>query len=199
MNSGRLRVGLLAGVVALACFIEPFIQVTRYYPWTTVPANRFSAFAPVTQFLRQYPPEQNRVYSYFETLEDLYTPPERPTDSLNLTALAGLHNVGGYEPLIQKRYSLALNYSTWQRVFNWPAMRPFSSWFESNSHVPDLLNTTFAIVHPESAEGPKTEIEKDGIAFSAVNLRVNPGRYNSTRLTCDDEEGDTLALVTALS
>ncbi len=198
VKSGWLRLGLLAGVVALACFVEPFITLTRWHPGMIVPTSRFSALAPTTQFLRQYPPEQNRVYSPISPFAETQT--ERPVlDSVNLTALAGLHHVAGYEPLMQERYSRALNNLPWEVVNRAPSLSPDPTLFEPKSHVLDLLNTTFAIVSPRfTGGGAETNIEKDGIAFSAESLEVDVKHDKPTSLTCDDEEGDTLALVTSL-
>src|SRR5262249_50893455 len=71
--------------------------------------------------------------------------------------------------------------------------------FESKSHVLDLLNTTFAIVSPRyTGSGMEAKIEKDGVTFSAESLGVDVKHNKPTSLTCDDEEGDTLALVTLL-
>jgi hypothetical protein len=198
MKSGRLQVGLLASVVALACFIEPFITLTRWFPGIVVPTSRFNTVAPTTQFLRQYPPEQNRVYSVISPFDEIQT--ERPVlDSVNLTALAGLHHVAGYEPLMQERYSRALNDLPWEVVNRAPSLGVAPMLFEPKSHVLDMLNTTFAIVSTKSGDrGTGAKIEKDGVTFSEVNLGVDVKQYKSTSLTCDDEEGDTLALVTSL-
>src|SRR5215813_8265439 len=197
MKANRLRLGLLAGVVALACFVEPFIEITRWLSNFVVPASRFSTFAPTTQFLRQYPPEQNRVYSKINPFDQSQS--ERPiVDSVNLTVLAGLHHVAGYEPLIQERYSRALNNLPWDKVNHAPSLVTDPTLFEPESHVLDLLNTTFAIDYFGSADGPQARIEKDGITFSAASLGIDVGAEKPTNLNCGGEEGDTLAFVTTL-
>jgi SAM-dependent methyltransferase len=215
MKNNWLRVGLSASVIALACFIEPFIQHTRWHYWITVPAGRFDAFAPTTDFLRRYPPEQNRVYSSINPFTQFLL--EKPTlDAVNFTAIAGLQHVAGYEPLIQERYSRALNNLPWEKVHRGPWLESAPALFEAKSHVLDLLNTTFAIVYADKttamtqkdpgvrseatdiAYGLERKFEKDGVTFSSANLEVDPGPDSPTSLACDDKEGDTLALVTSL-
>ena len=196
MKSGRLSVGLLAGVIALACFVEPFLTLTRWFPGLVVPASRFSAFAPTTEFLRQYLPEQNRVYSDIDPFVEVQT--EKPVlDSVNLTALAGIHHVAGYEPLMQERYSRALNNLPWETVRREPSLGPDRTLFESQSHVLDLLNTTFAVVYA-NADAPKEQLKKDGVTFSARSLGADIRSDKPFILAGEDEEGDTLALVTTL-
>jgi len=191
MKSGRLQVGLLAGVVTLACFIEPFITITRWFPGLLVPASRFGAFAPTTEFLRQYPPEQNRVYSSINPFAESQA--EKPTlDSVNMTALAGIHHVAGYEPLMQERYSRALNNLPWDRVPRDASLGTDPTLFEPKSHVLDLLNTTFAIVYSDA------NVSKDGVDFRSDNLGVDVKSDSPIILSGDDAEGDTLALVTTL-
>jgi hypothetical protein len=193
MKSVRLRTGLLASVIAVACFIEPFIAFKRWVPGLIVPSSRFSAFAPTTEFLRQFPPEQNRVYSDISPFAGIQS--ERPNlDSVNWTAIAGLHHVAGYEPLIGERYSRALNNFPWETVNRAPSLGQDPTLFDSKSHVLDLLNTTFAIVQSRVANG----VAVDGIGFSAEALGVDVKSDKPTSLACDDGEGDTLALVTNL-
>lgn len=197
MKSGWRRVGWLASVVALACFVEPFIEHTRWHSDIVVPASRFSTFAPTTRFLRQYPPEQNRVYSQIDPFD--HSQSERPLmDSVNLTALAGLHHVAGYEPLIQERYSRTLNNLPWETVNRAPSLGPDPTLFDSKSHVLDLLNTTFAIAYSRSGDGSEARIEKDGITFTTANLGVDVRPDKPTSLTGEEAEGDTLAFVTTL-
>ncbi len=191
MKSGRLQVGLLAGVVTLACFIEPFITITRWFPGMVVPASRFGAFAPTTEFLRQYPPEQNRVYSSINPFAESQA--EKPTlDSVNITALAGIHHVAGYEPLMQERYSRALNNLPWDIVPRDASLGTDPTLFEPKSHVLDLLNTTFAIVYSDA------DVSKDGVDFRSDNLGVDVKSDSPIILSSEDAEGDTLALVTTL-
>lgn len=198
MKIGRWRMGLLASVLILACFVEPFINNSRSHSYFVVPTNRFSTFAPITKFLRQYPPEQNRVYSDISPFG--YSQSEKPPmDSVNLTALAGIHHISGYEPLIQERYSRALNNLPWEQVNRGPWLGPNPALFESNSHVLDLLNTTFAIAPSVSNDTLEARIEKDGIKFSTSYLEVDLKPDKPVRLTCEGAEGDTVAFVTSLS
>ncbi|MCI0661935.1 MAG: hypothetical protein L0220_12760, partial [Acidobacteria bacterium] len=197
MKICRWRIALLASVIALACFFEPFIEHTRWHPGFEVPASRFSTFAPTTHFLRQYPPINNRVYSDASPYEQSLS--EKPIlDSVNLTALAGLHHVAGYEPLMLERYARALNNAPWETVPRDPSLAPNPTLFESRSLVLDLLNTTFAIVYSKSGDPSDSTVEKDGIRFSGMSLGIDVKSDKPISLTGEETIGDTLGLVTSL-
>src|SRR5262249_1732402 len=136
-------------------------------------------------------PEQNRVYSSINPFAESQA--EKPTlDSVNMTALAGIHHVAGYEPLMQERYSRALNNLPWDRVPRDPTLGTDPTLFETKSHVLDLLNTTFAIVYSGA------NVSKDGVDFRSDNLGVDVKSDSPITLSSEDAEGDTLALVTTL-
>src|SRR5262245_21394238 len=197
MKSGRWHIGLLAGVVGLACFIEPFIEYTRWRNRSPVSKNRFSTFSPATNFLRQFPAEENRVYSHILPFDHSLS--ERPIlDSVNLTALAGLHHVAGYEPLMQERYARALNNHPWEKVHQHPFLAPDPTLFGAESHVLDLLNTNFVIAYDNSNGLSEEMVEKDGITFNATSLGIDVQSDKTTSLIGEEAIGDTLALVTSL-
>jgi len=197
MKICRWRITLLASVIMLACFFEPFIEHTRWHPGFEVPASRFSTFAPTTHFLRQYSPVHNRVYSDANPYEESLS--EKPIlDSVNLTALAGLHHVAGYEPLMLERYARALNNAPWETVPRDPSLAPNPTLFESKSHVLDLLNTTFAVVYPKSSDPSDPTVEKDGIRFSGTSLGIDVKSDQPISLSGEETIGDTLGLVTSL-
>ncbi|MDQ5845164.1 MAG: hypothetical protein M3539_07700, partial [Acidobacteriota bacterium] len=102
--SHRWRTVLLTTAIVLACFPEPYMLISRWWFTAAKPESRFAVVSPSTRFLQQYPPDQNRVYSRVNLfVEENSLHPS--VDPLNLTAIHGLQNVGGYEPLILERYS----------------------------------------------------------------------------------------------
>ncbi|MCI0661600.1 MAG: YfhO family protein, partial [Acidobacteria bacterium] len=197
LSSDRWRLGLLGILIAFACFFEPFIMITRWNSFSFVPAGRFSASAPTTLLLKQYQPEQNRVYTQINPFAESQS--AHPThESGNLTALARLHNVSGYDPLIQERYSRALNDSSWENFNRDPYLQENPELFEQNSSVLDLLNTSFVV----SLSNPNNEtvqlVNKHGIAFAVNDILADIKSYCPTSMTGLKAEGDTLALVTTL-
>src|SRR5207237_9838331 len=84
---------------------------------------------------------EDRVYTRLNLDEDEFA--RAPlVDPPNLTALAGLHNVAGYEPLLLERYSRALGGVGLDTVNPLPGYPPNTELLAANSHVLDLLNTT---------------------------------------------------------
>ena len=117
LTATRWRTALLMTSIALVCLVDPAISVSRWLQATPITSARFHVVSPTTRFLQNYPPEQNRVYTrvtlYGEYAEEFTLEPR--LDSTNLTALFGLQNVAGYEPLIFERYSRALGGETHSR------------------------------------------------------------------------------------
>ncbi len=196
------RMGLLAGTIMLACFVEPYIQLSHLAIPVSSNAERFSTVAPTTRFLRQYPAEQNRVYTQINLSAEAHSP-NPLVDPPNLTALAGWHNVAGYEPLMLERYSRALNSSQWETVNRGVGLMSDQTLFEPQSHVLDLLNTGFVVSYSNLRAEPETFVEKDGIKFAAreTSMEVESERplTLSNEASGGSAEGDTLALVTTLA
>src|SRR5205823_7441386 len=105
--SSRRSLPLLSATIAVACFFEPAIMVSRWWWPTLKPAARFTAVSPVTAMLQAYPHADNRVYTRVYPMIEEYADPPR-LEPANLTMLHGLDNVAGNEPLIIDRYSRAL-------------------------------------------------------------------------------------------
>ena len=188
VTSNKWRTALLGCSIVIACFVEPFIELSRWHPYLIVPISCLTTFAPTTSLLQQYPPQQNRVYTQM-----------RPDwDSTNYTALAGLHNVAGYEPLIIERYSRALNSSHWSVVNRDPSPVPDPTLLEASCHVLDLLNTTYFVDRANTINLPEEWVEKDGITFYSSNLSTDVKPHEAVRLNGAGKEGDTLAIVTTL-
>jgi len=166
INARRWRHALLLGGVLLACFIEAFILFSKWWGPPSLPANRFTAVSPVTRFLQQYPPEQNRVYTRVKLFVEQHATEPR-LDPPNLTALYGLHNVAGYEPLVWERYSRALGDVWLDAVTPLSGAKPDFSLFDERSHVLDLLNTTYvaAFTNLELDRVEKEEKDDDEAVF----------------------------------
>ena len=201
----RRRNALLMASIALVCVFDPAINVSRWLAGTLFTSARFHVVSPTTRFLQNYPPEQNRVYTrvtlYGEYAEEFTLEPR--LDSTNLTALFGLHNVAGYEPLIFERYSRALGGVGMDAVSPRAGYPPNSDLFAAKSRVLDLLNTThvvsYANLAPDIEPNLEPNISKDGMSFarSDAGRTVAPGE--TVTLAGGAVEGDTLALVTVLS
>jgi hypothetical protein len=192
----RSRTGLLLAVIALACFFEPAIMVSRWWWPTLKPAERFTVASPTTRLLQQYPPEQNRVYTrVYPFIEEYVSQPR--LEPMNLTVIHGLQNTGGYEPLILERYSRALGNVYLDAFRPRPGYQEERSLLESNSHVLDLLNTRFLVSYSDLATEPAPRIEKEEIKFKArdLDLTLKPGE--AANLKGAAARADVLCLVTA--
>ncbi|MGH9944686.1 MAG: hypothetical protein ACRD9R_20250 [Pyrinomonadaceae bacterium] len=162
----RWRQVVLLASVTLICFVEPFIQATRFWSKFLKPQSRFIAASPVTHFLQQRA-GPNRVYTRVKLYVDELALTPR-IDPLNLTALYGLHNVAGYEPLILDRYSRALGNVALDAVSPRRSFTPDQTLLGKSSHVLDLLNTSFVVslkdsVPPSDAEHWRPAYDEDGI------------------------------------
>jgi len=154
--------------------------------------------SPTQRWLQQHPPEENRVYTRVRGLDGQVDPEPLDIDSPNLSVLAGLHNVAGYEPLILQRYSRALGDVGMDGVTGQDTIIPSDSPLDMKSHVLDLLNTRFLVTYKDLSIDREETIEKDGIGFVKRDLPVDllkDGAINFDKVSC---EGDTLALVTTL-
>jgi hypothetical protein len=199
INTARgWRIGLALYAIVLGCFVEPYIQLSHLSIPYSASAERFNTYAPTTQFLRKYSPEQTRVYSQINSSAEAHSPNPH-VDPLNLTALAGLQNVGGYEPLMSERYSRALNSSQWDIVNRSAGLTPDPTLFEPRSHVLDLLNAGFVASYSNLRAEPEAYVEKERIKFAANETSAEIGTEPPLVLAGDAAQGDTLALVTTLA
>jgi len=195
--STRARIVLLTCVVVLACSLEPFIIVTGWW-WTIAkPLHRFTVPSPATSFLKQFPPDQNRIYTRTELFVEEYE--EAPAlDPANLTALYGLQNVAGYEPLILKRYSRALGNTGMDATTPLDGSPPDNSLLGERSHVLDLLNNSFLVAFKKPL-APADTIIKGDIKFSRADDKVAVKSGATIKLSGDGAEGDVLGIVSTLA
>lgn len=193
----RARAVLLTSVIVLACAFEPLIIVTGWW-WTIAkPLHRFTEPSPATTFLKQFPPDQNRIYTRTELFVEEYE--ESPVlDPANLTALYELQNVAGYEPLIMKRYSRALGNAGMDGTTTLDGSPPDKSLLGARSHVLDLLNNRFLVAYKKPLVAGNTIVKGD-IKFARADnpISVKPGA--TINLSGDGAEADVLGLVSALA
>jgi len=153
MTDGSRREAALLCVVLLTSFVEPYILVNRWWSHFVKPAARFTRVAPVTRYLRQFPPAGGRVYTRFSLYLDEFIA-DAPFDAQNRTALYGLHNVAGYDPLILERYSRALGNVNFDGVTARTGSPDNPALLSERSHVLDLLNTRHLVTFANFATVP---------------------------------------------
>lgn len=166
VRAPRWRNALLISVIVIACFCEPFILFKLWWRYVRKPTARFSTPAAATRFALHFPQEQGRFYTRVYLFWDETIVPPR-VDAPNVSAVFGVQDVAGYEPLMIERYSRALGVyldTTAPR----PGRAPDTTIFEERSHVLDLLNNTFVAVLPETGEaGARALVQLSSYASSA--------------------------------
>lgn len=192
------RNGLLLGFVAIACFFEPFNFLKHETPPYSFPLDRLRSLSPTTKFVQQFPPEQHRVYTQISMEGDTGVPQPR-IDLPNITALAGLHNVAGFEPLMTERYSRALNSSNWDVVNRGPSLGADPSLFEPRSKVLDLLNTSFVLSYDDFRFVPTTMTEVNGLGFDNTFVVADLTYGETTSMLANNVKADLFAVVTTLA
>ena len=188
---------LLAAVIALACFFEPALAASYWWWPKAKTADRFQTEAVSTSFLKEKNPQHDRIYTHTSIWAEEYETRPR-IDPPNLSALHGLRDLGGYEPLFSERYSRALGNVTYDGVYPRPGYAFDDTMFSASSHVLDLLNTRFAVAYSNLSTIPDNLHEKDGVKFFVYDSHfvVKPGERK--KLNAANTECDALALVTAL-
>jgi hypothetical protein len=196
--SSRSRQLLLVSVVLLTCYVEQFAIITCWWGGLGLDAERFAVVSPVTRYLQTLAPTENRVYTRTGLFAEEFTLTPR-FEGANLTALHGLHNVAGMEPLIFERYSRALGGVGPDSVTPRAGFPPNDDLFQARSRVLDLLNTTHVVSYSNLAPNMQSNIFKDGIAYAPADANVSLLPAQTIRFAAGAAEGDTLALVTVLS
>ncbi|HEV2883885.1 MAG TPA: YfhO family protein, partial [Pyrinomonadaceae bacterium] len=193
----RLRV--VTGALLLVCFVEPFILIGRWWPGTAKPAARFNTPALTTRWLQQFSPAEQRVYVRANGPDEESAQQPR-IDALDRTALFGVANVGGYEPLFFERYSRALGNVEFDSVNPRPGHVATKTLFESRSQVLDILNTHHVVTWPGLAVMPESNLlARAGVRFAPHELGVTLNPSEHVNLRGSKAAGDILALVTSLS
>ena len=200
--SSRWRAVLLAGLLALTCFVEPYLMARHWWTRYLKEPARLTQPATATGWLLAQPDARtNRIYTRVQTA--VVYAEEQSSDPLvdgpNLTALHELQNVAGYEPLIGERYSRALGNVFLDSVTPRRGSVSDRSLFGTRSHVLDLLSTVYVASYANLEINPATPLKKEGIEFAAGDLgqEIKPGE--TAVLESPPATADTLAVVTSLS
>jgi hypothetical protein len=198
VEAARERAALLVSLILIASFVEPYILKTRWWGRTTLSAERIAQVAPATLELARHAPEHNRVYTRVKLFAEQYSDAPR-VDPPNLTARAGLHNVAGYEPLIPRRLSRALGDVWLDGVTPLSGGEPGQELFEPRSRVLDLLNTRYLLCYANLLVDDDALQAKDGIEFTAADLRIEIPREGPLAFGTLGAAGDTIAFVTTMA
>jgi hypothetical protein len=192
--SSRVRFALLLPTLLVLCFVEPSAIVMRWWGHGFA-ATRFTVVPEIRQYLQQFPPEQGRFYTRTDLMLEQFDNPPR-FDTPNFSAISGLHNVAGYEPLMLSRYSRALGNVGLDSVHSSTGGPPDPTLLQSNSHVLDILNTRFVI----SYANMNTDLASVGDPRQERNtlpVRLLPG--GTMAFTAKPLQADTIELVTTLA
>ncbi|HJR09131.1 MAG TPA: YfhO family protein [Pyrinomonadaceae bacterium] len=204
LDASRARRIALTIVVALVCFVEPFIVVSNWWQPFAKSRARFHAASPVTRFLQARQAEEtqtphSRIYTRVNLFAEEFTESPR-FDPPNLTALYELENVGGYEPLLLERYSRALGNVHLDASSPIPGFPPNRAVFDARSHILDLLGARFVVNANMEAKTNAQTVERDGVRFDAADLATELQAGEKIVLNTNvPVRCDTLALVTFMS
>ncbi|HYX42052.1 MAG TPA: hypothetical protein VE821_10165, partial [Pyrinomonadaceae bacterium] len=195
----RRRTCALVFVLMLACFVEQYATISCWWGGLlSLPAARFQYITPTTRYLQQFPPAENRIYTRAGLFAEEFVPRPR-LDAPNLTAVYGLHNAAGMEPLILDRYSRALGGVGPDSVTPRPGFPANDDLFEAHSHVFDILNTTHVVSFADLKPYIEPLLYKDNVTLSDFDLRTELPPGASMKLTGSNAPRDQLALVTMLA
>lgn len=194
--SMRRRRTLGVITVLILCFIEPSGMVYRWWGHAGLPAARFKMEGQATSYVKQFPINENRLYTRVALTEQFESPPR--FDCANVSAVTGLQNVAGYEPLILDRYSRALGGVGPDSVLRFSAPTPDDSLLSARSHVLDILNTSFVVSYSNLAFIPEPRIA-DGNIFADLRLPGEVKPQTKATLTVPPTDSDALMLVTSLA
>ncbi|PWT89024.1 MAG: hypothetical protein C5B55_12080 [Blastocatellia bacterium] len=140
----RWRESLLILAILITCFVEPSLLLKRWWENFGRPVSAAQQPTEMTRYLQQFHANENRIYTRVDLMSEQEGAPPR-FDAPNLSAMWGLQDVAGYEPLILERYSQALGGAYLDGVHTVDRGTPDASLFTSQSHVLDLLNTKHTV------------------------------------------------------
>jgi hypothetical protein len=189
---GRGKTALAVFLIAVACFVEPYIMLQRWWFHFARDASYFTDISAPTKFLQQYAPQENRIYTSL-TMGYIFDLPR--TEPHNITSRRGFHNAAGYEPLMSARYDKAFgnrgNFDT--PDFSSPLDKQI---LKDNWQVLDLLNVRFLA---EFSVKPPGFTEKEGTRFAAGDAAVNLEPKARTILSGGSGPVDTLTFLSTLA
>ncbi|HEY6230958.1 MAG TPA: YfhO family protein [Pyrinomonadaceae bacterium] len=196
VTSASWRKTLIVATLLVLCYAEPSALVYRWWANSGLPAARFKTQSGATEFLKHFPVDENRVYTRVGFTEEFESHPR--FDCANVSAIWGLHNVAGYEPLILDRYSRALGGVGPDSVLRFSSPTPDDSLFGERSRVLDILNTSFVVSYSNLAFVPEPGVF-DGNIFTDVRLPSEVQPKATATLTVAPTGSDSLLLVTSLA
>ncbi len=196
INGVARRSTVMLATVLLLCYVEPAALISRWWGSINLPAQRFAAVSDASRFLKQFPATENRIYTRVDLFSEQYETQPR-LDPPNLSALVGLHNVAGYEPLILERYSRALGGVGIDTVHRFSTYAPDDTLLSERSRVLDLLNTRYLVSYSNLA----TSLEATSLANAIVAFQtLGEVAPKETRVFgAPPSAADSLLLVTSLS
>lgn len=189
---------LLMALIVLACMNEPWIMITNWWASFAKTSARVTTPASLTRYLQQINRENNRVYTRFDLFTDEKAEAPR-IDPMDLTAMYGLRNVAGYEPLLLDRYSRALGNVGLDSVNAAPGYPANDLLFGNESHVLDLLNTTYVASFPNLHTNQVQPDVYGGVPFDLTEAgkEITPG--TTALIGLPDTTADSLAIVSSLA
>lgn len=192
MAKSRWRMALLVAVIFMACYWEQRLMGLNWWMPQNRTAASFNSVSPPSAFLKQFPPQENRIYT---SLGPGFSVDLLRHEPHNLAARQSFHNAAGYEPLMTKRYSQAFG-AGWS--FDTPSFSaPLDPQVLSpNWRVLDLLNVRHLV---EFNTQTTDAITKDGTRFAVAEAKVDMVAGNSRVLTGAPKAVDRLSLVSTLA
>jgi hypothetical protein len=144
----RAARGLLSlGIVVLGTVPESYLCLSSWWVPSAKSRAELERVGPVTAYVAQFHPSEYRVYTHINPFgEEPIT--DRPADAPNMTAIRGLAEVAGYDPMIFERYSQALgDVGMFAMPMGWnvPPDSDYSGPFNLRSHVLDILNARYVV------------------------------------------------------
>lgn len=191
MSAVSGRTALLV-VIFSACFWEQQVLMAHWcFPFLPN-ADYFAKPAPSTQFMLQYEPTQNRVFTSTSTYFNLKLPLAEPH---NISMIRGLHNAAGYEPLMPKRYADAFGSGM---LFNTPTINaPLDPLvLQPNWQVLDLLNVRL-VADFSSYSTDYTERADALLPIHNSQIILKPGA--AVTLSGANFQAEALSIVTSLA
>jgi hypothetical protein len=180
-------------ILCLACLVESFIVFQPlWYPVQGRGQRFFLEPAPATTFLQQFRNDQARVFTDGPDIPQRF-------DSYNRVALFGLENVGGYEPAMLTRFSVALGNVGPDTGQLRRGLHSNSNLFDPRSHVLDLLGAKYVTTFFDPGTYLDQTVTKDGVVFeaTAASLKLRPGE-SIFLFPGEPVDGDTVAVVSTL-
>ena len=193
LQSAVITAALITGTV-----VEAYIFMEYSWAARPIPASWITRTKPSSEYLIKNLREGERAYLRVLgfTVEDL----DKDVDFLNLTARYHIQAIGGYEPLLSRRYSDALG-KVWldgvRRIKGNSQVDielPDLSLFNPRSRILDLLNVRYLVAYENLNTQPNRIIERDGTQFDARDFEP-ASRWMLLSLK---HYGDEVALVTTL-